>query len=338
MAENERFMSGSLWLRSLGEFKRLNVVVFCGMMCALAMVLNMVASINVGPYIRIGFSGLPNQVVAYLFGPAVGGIFGAALDVIKYLIKPDGAFFPGFTVSAALGGIIYGAFLYKKKVTLARVFASQLLVKVVVNILLNTLWLNMLYGKAFLAILPGRVVSNAVMLPIDTAIMYFMLQAVDRTIKRYFDEKQISARIMNDAIGTVLIASITGPNSSLTRLYFAESAARITPAATASKNPTAILPNEPSTENQKFPVIASSANLLTALIGDTRKISLFRRRAATSQTMSHTATAHNFMPRPSFIPILYFKKQQKDDSACKFSNRTVPIRTGCSISCSLQSV
>ena len=190
MAENERFMSGSLWLRSLGEFKRLNVVAFCGMMCALAMVLNMVASINVGPYVRIGFSGIPNQVVAYLFGPAVGGIFGAALDVIKYLIKPDGAFFPGFTVSAALGGIIYGAFLYKKKVTLPRVFASQLLVKIVVNILLNTLWLNMLYGKAFLAILPGRVISNAVMLPIDTAIMFFMLQAVDRTIKRYFDEKQ----------------------------------------------------------------------------------------------------------------------------------------------------
>lgn len=103
MAENERFMEGSLWLRSLGEFKRLNVVVFCGMMCALAIVLNMVASINVGPYIRIGFSGLPNQAVAYLFGPAVGGIFGAALDVIKYMLKPDGAFFPGFTVSAGIG-------------------------------------------------------------------------------------------------------------------------------------------------------------------------------------------------------------------------------------------
>ena len=132
MAENERFMDGSLWLRSLGEFKRLNVVVFCGMMCALAMVLNMVASISVGPYIRIGFS---------------GGIFGGALDVIKYLIKPEGAFFPGFTISAVLGGMIYGAFLYKKKVTVPRVFAAQLLVKVFVNILLNTLWLNMLYGK-----------------------------------------------------------------------------------------------------------------------------------------------------------------------------------------------
>ena len=190
MAENERFMTGSLWIRSLREFKKLNVVAFCGMMCAVAMALNMVASITVGPYIRIGFSGLPNQVVAYLFGPAVGGIFGGALDVIKYILKPEGAFFPGFTISAILGGVIYGAFLYKKKLQIGRVFAAQLLVKVFVNILLNTLWLNMLYGKAFLAILPGRLVSNAVMLPIDTAIMFFMLQAVDRTIRRYFDDNQ----------------------------------------------------------------------------------------------------------------------------------------------------
>ena len=100
MAENERFMTGSLWIRSLREFKKLNVVAFCGMMCAVAMALNMVASITVGPYIRIGFSGLPNQVVAYLFGPAVGGIFGGALDVIKYILKPEGAFFPGFTFTA----------------------------------------------------------------------------------------------------------------------------------------------------------------------------------------------------------------------------------------------
>ncbi len=190
MAENERFMSGSLWLQSLGEFKKLGVVVFCGMMCAVAMVLNMTASITLGPYIRIGFSGLPNQVVAYLFGPAVGGIFGASLDVIKYLIKPEGPFFPGFTISAALGGIVYGAVLYKKKLSIARVFTAQLIVKVLVNILLNTLWLNMLYGKAFLAILPERVITNAIMLPIDTAIMFVLLQAVDRTIRRYFDEKR----------------------------------------------------------------------------------------------------------------------------------------------------
>ncbi len=189
MAENEKFMTNSIWQRSLGEFRKLNVVVFCGVMCALAIALSMVASISLGPYIRIGFSGIPNQVVAYLFGPAVGGIFGAALDIIKYLIKPEGAFFPGFTVSAALGGIIYGTFLYRRRLSVARVAAVQACVKVFVNIILNTLWLNMLYGQAFTALLPARIVSNAVMFPVDTAIMYVVLKVADRTVRAYFDGK-----------------------------------------------------------------------------------------------------------------------------------------------------
>ena len=41
-------------------------VVLCGLMAALAVVLSMVASIDLGPYIRIGFSGLPNRVVECL--------------------------------------------------------------------------------------------------------------------------------------------------------------------------------------------------------------------------------------------------------------------------------
>lgn len=186
MAERNSWFSATLWGRSLAEFKKLNVVVFCGMMCALALVLNQVASVKIGPYVRIGVSTLPNQVVDCLFGPAIGGIFGACLDILKYLMKPEGGFFPGFTLSAFLGGVIYGLFLYRKKITVLRVFTSTLLVKVSVNLLLNTFWLDLLYGKGFLALLPARIVSNLVMLPIDTALTYFVLLAVERTVKPHF--------------------------------------------------------------------------------------------------------------------------------------------------------
>ncbi len=186
---NKNFWRDGRWSRSLAEFKKLNVVVFCGMMCAVAIVLGSVASISIGQYIRIGFSSIPNLVIDYLFGPAIGAIFGGALDIIKYLIKPTGAFFPGFTISAVIGGLIYGWFFYKKKITVQRIFLAQLIVKVFVNLFLNTLWLNMLYGKGFFAILPGRIVSNAVMLPIDTAITYFILLAVKRTIAPRFAQK-----------------------------------------------------------------------------------------------------------------------------------------------------
>ncbi|WP_026493376.1 MULTISPECIES: folate family ECF transporter S component [unclassified Butyrivibrio] len=171
------------WMGSLAEFKKLRNVVFCGMMAAIAVVLGYVATINIGQYIRIGFSGLPNQVVDCLFGPAVGAIFGAALDIIKWFIKPTGDFFPGFTISAALGGIIYGFAFYKKKISLVRVFIAHLIVSVFVNVGLNSLWLKILYDQAIMVMLPGRILKNAIMLPIDTFITYAMLRAVERTVK-----------------------------------------------------------------------------------------------------------------------------------------------------------
>ena len=83
--------------KSLQEFANLRTVVMCGLLAALAIILGYTTSINIGPYIKIGFSGIPNRVVDFLFGPVVGGIFGGVLDLLKFIIKPDGTFFPGFT-------------------------------------------------------------------------------------------------------------------------------------------------------------------------------------------------------------------------------------------------
>ena len=174
------------WVGSLAELQSLRNVVFCGLMAAIAVALGYLTSIQLGPYIKIGFSGYPNQVVACFFGPAVGAIFGAVLDILKWFIKPTGAFFPGFTISAALGGIIYGFAFYKKKITVARVFVAHLIVTIFVNIILNTLWLTMFYDQAVMAILPMRVVKNACMLPVDTFLTFTILKALERTVKPMF--------------------------------------------------------------------------------------------------------------------------------------------------------
>ncbi len=158
-------------------------IVLCGLMAALAVVLSMVASIDIGPYIRIGFSGLPNRVVECLFGPVTGCLFGGMLDVLKYMLKPSGPFFFGFTFNAMLAGLIYGMLLYQKPITVRRIVAAEFLVKLIVNCLLNTLWISMLYGKGFFALLPLRMLKNAIMLPIDSCILYFTLTYVKRIMK-----------------------------------------------------------------------------------------------------------------------------------------------------------
>ena len=174
------------WLGSLREFRSIRVVAFCGVMCALAVILRAVATISLGPYLRIGLSGFPNQVVDYLFGPAAGALFSGALEVIKFMIKPEGVYFPGFTLSAVLAGVIYGTILYRRPLTVTRVFVAHLLVKLIVNLGCNTLWLVILYKKAVWAIFPSRAMTNLICLPGDVLVTYLLLKTVERTILPLF--------------------------------------------------------------------------------------------------------------------------------------------------------
>ena len=113
-----------LFSDSLHEFTVTKNLVLCGLMAAIAIVLSMVASISIGPYVKIGFSGIPNRIVEFLFGPVVGCIFGGALDLLKFMIKPDGPFFFGFTFNVMLAGLIYGCLLYHKPLSIKRIVIS----------------------------------------------------------------------------------------------------------------------------------------------------------------------------------------------------------------------
>ena len=79
----------TLFTSSFHEFKQPKTLAVTGMLGALAVILGYL-TIAVGDYIKIGFSTIVNQAVCYLFGPVVGGVFGGALDILKYLIKPTG--------------------------------------------------------------------------------------------------------------------------------------------------------------------------------------------------------------------------------------------------------
>lgn len=175
---------------SLHELKSTKNLVLCGLMAALAVVLGMCASFSVGPYIKIGFSAIPNRIVDCLFGPVIGCFFGGALDLLKYFVKPDGPFFFGFTFNAMLAGFLYGIILYKKPLKWQRMLFAEFINKLVINCGLNTLWISMLYGKGFFVLLPARLLKNVIMLPIDTAIIFASLTLMKQIAKQFgFDSK-----------------------------------------------------------------------------------------------------------------------------------------------------
>jgi len=148
-------------------------IAVCGMFAAIGIILGYL-TIPVSDSLRIGFSGLANQCVYVLYGPGLGCIFGAALDVLKYLIKPTGPYIPGLTFNAFLAGLIYGFSFYRKKLTFRRILITEFCVCLICNVLLGTFWLYLTYGKSVMVTFPIRVLKNAVQFPIN-ALLFFLI-------------------------------------------------------------------------------------------------------------------------------------------------------------------
>ncbi len=123
----------------------------------------------------ISFSYLPGALGTILFGPYAGLLLGFMGDFVGFVVKPMGAYFFGFAISAMVQNMIYALFLYRRRITLARVAAAQLLVVVVVYMGLNMLWLNIMYGRTAGELLTGaRLIRNLLEYPINVALVYFL--------------------------------------------------------------------------------------------------------------------------------------------------------------------
>lgn len=151
--------------------KTTRTIVYIGLLIALEVILTRFLSIQT-PIIRIGFGFIPVALASIMFGPIWGGVSAALADIIGMALFPQGAYFPGFTFSALLSGVIYGIFLYKKPVTILRVSIAVLLVTLAVDLGLNTLWLSMIMGKGFYAIFVPRIIKSAIMLPIEVICIH----------------------------------------------------------------------------------------------------------------------------------------------------------------------
>lgn len=169
----------TLFSDSYAELKQVNTITIMAMFAAISIVLGYF-TVHIGHILKIGFSAIANQFVYYLFGPVAGGIYGGALDVLKFFIRPTGEpFFPGWTIGAITAGVLYGLILYKKPISFRRVLAAEFAVALVCNVLLGTLWLNIMYGKGFLGLLPMRALKNLMMWPVNTMLFYTIAKTLE---------------------------------------------------------------------------------------------------------------------------------------------------------------
>ena len=128
---------------------------------------------------------LARSVCAWVCGPVLGMVFGAAEDLLSFFITGGGGypFFPGYTLTTMLGVFLYALFFYKSKITLRNVFLAKLLTNLE-NVLLGALWMAILSGKAWYITASGSVIKNLVCLPFQTALLLLLMTALRPALKK----------------------------------------------------------------------------------------------------------------------------------------------------------
>ena len=162
---------------------KLKDVCLLALFTALYVVFSQILSFRAGP-VKIGFSFIAVAFAAYLYG-VTGGVIAAGLgDFIGALLFPvGGAYFAGFTLSAALTGAIYGVALKSRKYSILSAFLAVIPSQVICSLFLNTIFNVILYDAGFVAFLIKRLVQFAVMVPLQIILMHLLIKLAGKRLE-----------------------------------------------------------------------------------------------------------------------------------------------------------
>lgn len=153
-------------------------LVLMAVLTAIEIVLSRFLSISAWD-MKIGFSFLPIVVAAVALGPWQAAAVAALGDFAGALLFPIGPYFPGFTLTAFLTGLTFGYLLHRNRTTL-RVLVAVGINQFILSLLLNTLWISILYGSPFSVLMATRIVQTLVLFPIQIIFTLLICKVMDR--------------------------------------------------------------------------------------------------------------------------------------------------------------
>lgn len=156
-------------------------LVTVALLIAMEIVLNRFLSINAWN-IKIGFSFVPVVLAAILFGPVHAAVVGGIGDLLGAILFPIGAYFPGFTLTAVLMGLVWGFFLHKNRAFL-RIVAATAINQFILGLFLNTLWISILYGSTYWPLFLTRIIQAGILTVVQILVTFALGKAAPRLSK-----------------------------------------------------------------------------------------------------------------------------------------------------------
>ena len=160
---------------------RIAFITLTAMLVALQVILGNLLQV---PFLdkQYNFGFQPILIAGWLLGAPAAMLVGGLGDFIGAHLFPQGAYFPGFTLTNVLVGLVCGLVLHRRQPTIWRVIIA-VVVSMLINWLLNSLWLSILYsagGRGYFGWVALRGPSYLVEAPANIILGFLLLQGLSK--------------------------------------------------------------------------------------------------------------------------------------------------------------
>lgn len=156
-----------------------------GLLIAITFVLSAISGyLRIGSISKLSISFASVFVAAYMFGGFIGGIVGAAADIISFAINPTAGFLPQLTIIEFVFGFIFGFVFHsaKNKLYVPCVVISDVVI-FLVNMFLKTYILALTFGTDFNVMFASRLPVCAIQAVITLVVLIMIKPFLPKFMK-----------------------------------------------------------------------------------------------------------------------------------------------------------
>ena len=179
----EALFRRSYWQAAAADLYRTRNLVFAALMVAMARVLALIPSIPIA-HTKLSFSFPARAMCALVCGPVAGMAYGFVEDILGFILQPTVEFFFGYTLSTMAGMLVYALCFYRRRVTVVRIVAANVLVNLFVNALMGSLWTMMIRGGGYWGWFTVSLSKNLLTIVPKSVVLYFFFQAMLPVLSR----------------------------------------------------------------------------------------------------------------------------------------------------------
>jgi len=173
----ETLLHRSYWKAAAADLYSTRNLVFAALMVAMARVLALIPSIPIA-HTKLSFSFPARAMCALVCGPVAGMVYGFVEDILGFILQPTGEFFFGYTISTMAGMLVYALCFYRRRVTVVRIVVANVLVNIMVNAVMGSLWTMMIRGGGYWGWFTVSLSKNLLTIIPKSVVLYFFFQAL----------------------------------------------------------------------------------------------------------------------------------------------------------------